>query len=139
MGAWGEGPFDDDTAADWAYKFGDADQVSGLQQIQAALEGAVSVGTDDYLESDAGVEAIAAAEIVAAILGQAVERSPYNETALDWVTRTNPVADQALVDLAISALDRVVAANSELAELWSKALSASWRNSVESRKMRLVG
>jgi hypothetical protein len=53
--------------------------------------------------------------------GLAVERSPYNETALDWLTLTTPVADQALVDVAVSALDRVVAANSELAELWDEA------------------
>ena len=70
--------------------------------------------------------------------GVAVERSPYNEHAIDWVARTSPVADQALVDLASSALDRVVAANSELAQLWDEAESTSWRGSVEARKASIA-
>ncbi len=139
MGAWGEGPFDNDTASDWVYEFDDADQPSGLHHIQAALVRAASVGADDYLDSDAGVEAVAAAELVAAIRGLDVERSPYNESALDWVARTTPIADLALVDLAVSALDRVVAANSELAQLWDEAQLTSWRGSVESRKTSFAG
>jgi hypothetical protein len=85
------------------YEFDEADQASGLNYIHAALVGAANVGTDDHLNSDAGVEAVAAAELVAAVRGLAVERSPHNETALDWVTRTTPVADRALVDVAVSA------------------------------------
>jgi len=138
MGAWGEGPFDNDTAGDWVFQFEQADQASGLNHIEAALAGAAGVGPDDYLDSDAGVEALAAAELVAAMRGVAVERSPYNEHAIDWVARTSPVADQALVDLASSALDRVVAANSELAQLWDEAESTSWRGSVEARKASIA-
>jgi len=121
------------------FEFEQADQASGLNRIRTALEGAAGVGSDDYLDSDAGVEALAAAELVAAIRGVAVERSPYDENAIDWVARTAPVADQALVDLAVSALDRVVAANSELAELWDEAESTSWRGSVEARKLSISG
>jgi hypothetical protein len=134
VGAWGEGPFDNDTAADWVFEFGEADRASGLNHIQLALMGAASLGAGEYLDSDAGAEALVAAELVAVIRGLDVERSPYNETALDWVARTSPAADQALVELATTALDRVVAANSELAELWDEAESTSWRGSVESRK-----
>jgi len=139
MGTWGEGPFDNDTAADWVYEFSDADQAAGLRYIYEALAGAASVGDDDYLDSDAGVEAVAAAELVAAIRGLAVERSPYNETVLDWVTRTAPITGEAMVALAVAALDRIVAANSELAELWDETQSTSWRASVESRKVSLAG
>lgn len=138
MGTWGEGPFDNDTAADWVFEFGEADQLSGLNHIQSALARAASLGADDYLESDAGVEAVAAAELVAAIRGLVIERSPSNEAALDWVARTTPVAGQAIMDLALTALDRVVSANSELAELWDETESASWRASVESRRVSLA-
>lgn len=139
MGAWDEGPFDNDTAADWVYEFEDADQAAGLARIQGTLAEVANVGSDVFLDSDAGTEAVAAAEVVAAIRGLAVERSPYNEGALDWVTRTAPAADQALVDLAVSALDRVVAAGSELAELWDVAGSTSWRTSVAARRASLTG
>jgi hypothetical protein len=139
MGAWGEGPFDNDTAADWVFEFGEADEQGGLHQFQSALAGAAGVGGDDYLEADPGIEGVAAAEMVAAIRGVAVERSVYNEAALEWVSRTNPVSDQALVDLAVTALERIVASKSELAELWEESGSASWRASVESRKVSLAG
>jgi len=117
-GTWDEGPFDNDTAADWVFEFEEADQQAGLDHIQAALVLAAGVGGNDYLKADAGMEAVAAAEVVAAIRGLAVERSAYNEEALDWVARTTPVADQPLVNLAVTALDRVAASKSEPAKPW---------------------
>jgi len=138
MGAWGEGPFENDTAADWVFEFEQADLESGLTHVQVALDGAAGVGSADYLDSDAGAEALAAAELVAAMRGAAIEKSPYNEAAIDWVARTSPVADQALVDLAVHALDRVVADNSELAQLWDEAEPTSWRAAVEERKASIA-
>lgn len=139
MGTWGEGPFDNDTASDWVFAFEEADKASGLNLIETTLLGAESVEVDDFLDSEAGSEAIAAAELVAAIRGLSVERSPYNEGGLDWVARTAPTADRLLVDLAIGALNRVVAANSELAQLWEESGSRSWRGSVEARRASLAG
>jgi hypothetical protein len=138
MGTWDEGPFDNDTSADWVWEFEEADQQAGLDHIQAALVLAAGVGRDDHLKADPGMKAVAAAEVVAAIRGLAVERSSYNEEALEWVTRTTPVADQPLVNLAITALDRIAASKSELAELWEESGSPSWRASVESRKVSLA-
>jgi hypothetical protein len=45
MGAWDEGPFDNDTAADYA---------TGLQIVEAALTAAAEAEDEDYLDADVG-------------------------------------------------------------------------------------
>jgi len=138
MGAWGEGPFDNDTAADWVFGFQDADQPSGLILIEAALATAANLPQGDYLDADVGVEAVAAAEVVAAMLGRELERSSYNEAAIDWIARTAGEVRPALADLAVRALGRVTGPNSELVDLWDEAGSVSWRASIEARKASLT-
>jgi hypothetical protein len=138
MGAWGEGPFDNDGAADWAAEFDGADQRSGQRLIREALERAAQAAPDDYLEVDEGQVAVAAAELVAFMVGSAGTRSPYNETAVEWINRTQPVADPSTAELARTALRRVVGANSEVAELWEEA-GPAWRASVTELAGRLEG
>lgn len=129
MGAWGEGAFDNDDAADWAAQFDGADSEAGLRLIEDALRSAAQTGLDDYLESDIGAEAVAAAELVMGIVGQPPRTTPYNETALRWAARVSPDAAQPLVGLALRAIERVTGPGSELAELWDEA-GPSWRASM---------
>ena len=129
MGAWAEGAFDNDDAADWALQFDGADQASGLRLIEDALKRAAEPGTDDYLEIDDGARAVAAAELVAHIAGQPVRETPYNEDALRWAARVSPPALPSLVDLALRGVARVAGPGSELAQLWDDA-GPSWRTSI---------
>jgi Domain of unknown function (DUF4259) len=112
MGAWGEGAFDNDTAADWCGKFENADLAAGLQLITDALA--------------AVAQADAAAELVALINGQPIDESPYNQTARQWTARVHSSSDRSLTNLARQAVARVTGQNSELAELWDDTNSASW-------------
>ena len=83
MGAWGEGPFDNDDASDWAYHFDEADGVSGLEALSRALD----VGApQDYLESSEGAIAVAAATVVSWLQEPSViPESPYGATVAAWV------------------------------------------------------
>ena len=62
MGAWAEGSFDNDDASDWVWNLEDAEDVTILEDAFGAVTSA-----DEYLESTDCTEAIAAAEVVAAM------------------------------------------------------------------------
>jgi hypothetical protein len=136
MGAWAEGAFDNDDAADWSLQFENADLQSGLRIIEDALNEAVAAGASDYLECDAGSRAVAAAELVAHIGGGTVRESSYNAEALQWAARLTPHADPSLAALAGRAVARVIAPDSELAELWDES-GPSWRTSMTELRNRL--
>lgn len=132
MGAWGEGPFENDDAADWSGEFDGASQSDGLRTIRETLSHAADSSVDDYLDAPEGSSAVAAAAVVAMINGHAVDRSPYSETVIAWVERSRPQPDPQLRDLARRALQRVLGANSEVAALWRDTDSSqSWRGVVE--------
>ncbi|WP_436777594.1 DUF4259 domain-containing protein [Yinghuangia sp. YIM S09857] len=130
MGTWDIGPFENDTAADFADNLDEAapDQREGV--VRSALVQAVQ--TQDYLESPEGAEAVAAAALVAA-------QCPGGEPIRTSYGPDEPVPTfpDDLRSLAVDALDRVVAENSELAELWDETVDGpAWRNSV--RRLRAV-
>jgi uncharacterized protein DUF4259 len=129
MGTWGEGAFDNDTAADWAHEFDGADRASGIQLIEEALGQAAGTPADGYLDRRSGDRAVAAAELVAYIADEPVDESAYNAVALEWVERVDAAAEPPLLDLARRALARVTAKGSESADLWDEEPS-TWRESV---------
>jgi hypothetical protein len=129
VGTWGEGAFDNDTAADWAREFDSADLASGMRLIENALGRAAGTPADSYLDGEDGDRAVAAAELVAYIADEPVEGTPYNATALDWADHVDAEAELRLLDLARQALARVTGENSELAALWDEGPS-TWRESV---------
>jgi uncharacterized protein DUF4259 len=130
MGAWGEGAFDNDDAADWSWEFENADLAAGLRLVSDALSAAAQADDAVYLGARDGTLAVAAAELVASAKGQPIAESPYNETARQWIGRVRPTVDAVLTDLARRAVLRVTARNSELAELWDEADSSSWRSAM---------
>lgn len=129
MGAWGEGAFDNDAAADWAHEFDGADRAAGIQLIEDALGQAAGTPADGYLGRRSGDLAVAAASLVAYIADQPVDETAYNAVALEWVERVDPAAEPPLLDLARRALARVTGEGSESADLWDKGPS-TWRASV---------
>lgn len=135
MGAWGEGPFDNDDAVDWADEFEGADEATGMQLLADALD----VGeAGDYLQSPEGSTAVAAAEVVSwTIDPEAISDSPYSEAPAAWVRTANPTSNASLIAVALAALDRVRSDNSELAELWAESDDTAWRESLAQIETRL--
>ncbi|MER7330468.1 MULTISPECIES: DUF4259 domain-containing protein [unclassified Micromonospora] len=118
MGTWDDGPFDNDTAADWCGELHDADPSARAAMVRAALTtAALNTG---YLDHDDAVSAIAAAAIVASLMpGGDPITSPY---APDFLLAGESLdLDDDLPQLAVEALDRVLSDDSEWRSDWSEA------------------
>ncbi|MEV6969841.1 DUF4259 domain-containing protein [Hamadaea sp. NPDC051192] len=118
MGAWDVGPFDNDSAADWCGDLEDAPAEQRADLVRNTL--LFAINCDEYLDVDDGSAAIAAAAIVAAQLpGQPPITSPY---APDFLTVGGSIEfPDDTPGLAVRALDRVLADESEWADLWADA------------------
>ncbi len=105
MGAWGEGPFDNDDASDWAYELDGLDAAFRLRVLADALD----VGEPgEYLEAPDGANAVAAAAVVTWMRDlAAIPTSPYGEPAAKWVRTTHATPPAELPTTALAALDRV--------------------------------
>lgn len=132
MGTWDVGPFENDTAADFAYDLDEAVQSEREALVCAALVRATQAR--GCLESTEGVEAIAAALVAAQRPGGDPIVSSYGP---DEVL---PAFASALASIAVEALDRVVSTDSELAELWDETPHGpAWRQSVDRMRASLIG
>jgi len=130
MGADGHGPFDNDDAMDWVAELAEADDESILAE---ALE-AVSLDEDEYVEAPEASIAVAAAEVVAALLDQAADDLP--DEVWEYVERQRG-AKPGLVKLARKAVTRVLK-DSELRELWEESDGfEAWKDSLEDLLSRL--
>lgn len=112
MTAWGTGPFDNDEAVDFAASLDDLDPDDRPDAIREALSEAAE--ESDYLDRHAGGAAVAAAALVAAQQpdGEPIDSSYGPKQAV-------PELAEDLCPLAVQALTRVLADDSELNELWS--------------------
>ncbi|MGW3232919.1 DUF4259 domain-containing protein [Kitasatospora sp. NPDC001095] len=130
MGTWDIGHFDNDSAADFCNGLDDAAPGEREALLRSALLGAVRA--EEYLDSDEAVEAVVAAALVAAQCpGGAAVTSAYGPE------EPIPPLSVELRPLAVEALDRVVAEESELAELWDETESGpAWRRGI--RELRDV-
>ena len=135
MGAWDAGPFDNDSAADFAGDLDDAPESDRVAMIRTALTTAVE--TDGYLDLDDGAPAVAAAALVACRLPGGVPFRPNNYCPEALIPDVPP----SLVSLAISAIDRVLGDNSELAALWAEGTQGlgPWQTSMRQMKAVLLG
>jgi len=112
MGTWGNGPFDNDGAADFLGAFSAAPAravASALQAVAQAPEGRA-------IDVDEGSAAWAASEVVALAYGRG-NRVPLTGPVLSCVARLKPSEEQR--QLALGVLSRIAdPAFSELANLW---------------------
>lgn len=133
MGAWGVGSFDNDDAADF---LSDVTEGADLGPVREIL--ATALGADEYLEAPDASQAIAAAEIVAAALGHPSSAAQQEDELMEWIARVKPTADAALGSQAVKALDRILAPNSELRELWEEADEfAEWEATIVALRSQL--
>jgi hypothetical protein len=124
MGTWDIGHFDNDTAADFSGDLDDAPQGKRAELIRVALTDVVR--TEDYLDSDEAVVAVAAAALVAA-------QCPGGEPVTTAYGPDKPLPELPVEmrGLAVQALDRVVTEPSELLELWTEGGDgAQWKEGI---------
>jgi hypothetical protein len=113
MGAWSHEPFGNDDAGDWVWELEKTNDFS-------LLETALSTVTDaaaDYLEAPECCEALAAAEVVAALLDKPCASLPDDVAA--WV-KGKPRPGPALTGKARAAVAAILG-SSELQELWEES------------------
>ncbi|TDC77496.1 DUF4259 domain-containing protein [Actinomadura sp. 7K507] len=122
MGAWAVGPFGNDDAADFCVELDGLSENDRPAEIRKWLEAAVQ--EEGYLDVVGGSTAVAAAALVAAQCpgGRRVGAGYGPEQPI-------PVLPDDLRMLAVQALDRVTADDSEVRGLWSDDEEASdeWR------------
>ena len=124
MGAWGHGSFENDTALDWV--FGLTEEGGDISSVEQALD--VVPGLE--VDADEGSEALAAAEVIAALMGKGRDCLP--EELAEWVSNAQPVDVEPLRTKALKALDAVLSEDSELRELWEESEDfEAWKSDVE--------
>ena len=112
MGAWGDGSFENDDACDLAC---DLTECTDLSLLEEALSAAIN--PDDYVEAPEAGRALAAVEVVLALLGRPTAAIAEEEELMAWVAACNQVPSAGLLALAHLALQRVQAEDCELREL----------------------
>jgi hypothetical protein len=130
MGAWGHRSFENDDALDWVADLMESDD---LEIVESALA-AVTDEESDYRESSECSMAVAAAEVVAALNGNAAKSLP--KEVKKWL-RDRRKPPKALVALARRAVDGI-ADNSELKELWEETKNfENWTSALDDLRARL--
>ncbi|MEU8239615.1 DUF4259 domain-containing protein [Actinoplanes missouriensis] len=119
MGTWDFGPFDNDSAADWCGDLQDTEPSRRVALIRETLNEVLHEG--EYLDSDEGAAAVAAAAVIASQLpGGSPLTSAY---APDFLTGGGSLEIPTdLPGLALRALDRVAGDDSEWRDLWEDSL-----------------
>jgi hypothetical protein len=130
MGAWGHKTFENDDAGDWVFAL---EEVADLSLVRRTLDAAAN--PEGYLEAPTCSEALAAAEVVAALVGRAGPELP--EEVLAWLSAHAITPPPELVVLARAAIDRILA-DSELKELWEESEEGgAWVSEVQALRGRL--
>lgn len=132
MGAWGHAAFENDSALDWVATLEEFDDSTLLRET---LERVTQLASNAYLEADPCCEAIAAAEIVAALLGRAADDLPDEVSA--WAEARRGRHEKSLAPLALAALKRI-RTSSELKELWEESGADDWNASLDELERRLT-
>ncbi|GAA5500916.1 hypothetical protein Dxin01_00644 [Deinococcus xinjiangensis] len=125
MNVWGTGAFDNDSGKE----FIDEVVQDGPYALREAFEVALDPDTDD-LAAEEGHRALAAAEILVAVLGG--DTSKITDAGLRaWVQGADAAQLAPLRPLAAEALDRVLGPQSELPDLWEDTEDArAWQAEV---------
>jgi hypothetical protein len=133
MGAWGFDSFENDTACDWTGELEDADD---LTPVHEALDGVLE-NDEDFLDSDDACNAIAACEVIARLKAKGGQRDAYTESVDRWVESHPTRPDADLVAKGNAALDRILAEDSELRELWEESDFDAWMKCMNDLRRRM--
>jgi hypothetical protein len=134
MGAWGVGTFDNDTACDWA---SDLECTEDLSLVRQSISSVLAVGSA-YLDADVACQALAACEVIARMKGNWGPRDAYTEQVDSWVESHHVALPPGLIEVAVSAIDRVLDQPSELLELWDESGDREdWLDSIRDLRNRV--
>jgi hypothetical protein len=130
MGAWSQGSFDNDDARDWVW--GELEGAEGAEPIAEAFVAVLQA--DDHLGAPEASIGLAAAAVVAALLGKPAAKLP--DEVASWVAGQKP-PEPVLVEEAQRVVKRILK-DSELKDLWAESEdSAKWQQEVEGLLRRL--
>jgi len=130
MGAWGHASFDNDDALDWI----DDLRSSGQSAILEALDRVLDEAHDGPEAPDCS-EALAAAEVVAALRGRPASNLPEEVRA--WVSG-KPAPGEQLIARALAATNAIYS-DSELRNLWEESNDcAKWQAQAKELQLRLA-
>jgi hypothetical protein len=129
MGAWGSDGFSNDDALDWLQDFAEAPT---LEMLKDTLEHIVVADAED-LEAPDCSEAIAAAEIVAALSGKSSAKIPDELKA--WLQTDHGLNAKELRPLARKAMQSIEK-GSDLQELWDES---DFKNEWHAELTDLIG
>jgi hypothetical protein len=134
MGCWAIGSFGNDDAADWLYDLAEQNDLSLVKKTITQL-----LLVDGYLDASYATEALAAIEVIAAALSRPTATARANEDLMGWIARVKQLPEQSLVADAIRAVDRILAPESELRELWEDTDEfVAWQADVADLRAQLV-
>jgi hypothetical protein len=126
MGSWSHEPFGNDTACDWGNRFATG---KDLTYLEATLD-TVLAGDPQQLEEYEEEEAIAAAEVLAKLLGKDSQRDAYTARVDNWIAAHGAAPGRALLEKGQQALARIVR-QSKLRDAWeTSAHFAAWQAGV---------
>jgi hypothetical protein len=132
MGTWSTHAFGNDEAADFAIELSES---RDLKLIESALENVIAA--EEYLEAPEADRGIAAAAALALANGQQIPGDP-DEAITTWLNSQSAEPSASLLTKAQAAIDRVLADNSELAELWAESDEyEAWRDGLLSLQASL--
>jgi len=130
MGAWGTGIFESDGALDFVDM---VIQTEDLAAIESALHDVL--GEEDYLDAYVGETGLVSGEVIAALRGHPGE---LPDDLREWITKLGPASDE-MVSLAQRAVQRVIAKDSEIRDLWEETDEfAVWRAGIDNLLQRLA-
>ncbi|WP_084704461.1 DUF4259 domain-containing protein [Phaeacidiphilus oryzae] len=128
MSASGVGPFENDGAGDLCYALREVGCEGALDVLRSAFTTVGQLAAGEYLEKDYAEEAVAAAAVILARIQGDTEVLEFN--GLDGLV---PEIDRDMPGMAILALRRTLATDSEIYELWvDGGRGEEWRAGVES-------
>jgi len=134
MGAWEIGNFDNDTAGDWLYEFGENPTKNFLEKtLDAVFE-------EEYIASDVASEALAAIEVISIIKNNSKENKEELEDLEDVDLEVlKKEIDATLYNKSIKCIDLILdKMNSELYDLWEESDSfEDWKNVLLDLKKRI--
>jgi hypothetical protein len=132
MRSWGAGAFENDMAMTW---LGELTRENAVGPVVEALEAVV--GEDSVVDERCGCEALAAAELVAAL--NPAESAILPDDVNTWLKRQKLEPTAQLLRLARAAVTRIQGNASELRASWELAARGGreWMSMVEELSTRL--
>jgi hypothetical protein len=125
MGAWDVGSFGNDAALDFV------DGITGIDDLTQAF---ATLGQEEPpTDADTASEAVAAADLVAAMMGRAAPDLP--DDLAPKLSDFGPPSEE-LIAAAVKAVHQV-RDRSELAELWAEATDEDWAGAIDGLLARL--